>query len=250
MIKALIIDDEQSAHDALTHYLPSGQVEISGNAYNVEEGLNAIKNLTPDLVFLDIDMPDGTGFDLLSKIGNPNFILIFVTAHNEHAQTAIRLGALDYLTKPVAPAELMSALLRVQLKQFERIQLKQLEIVQETLQLIKQKQLPQRIALPTTEGIFYLPTLDILRFEALQNYTQIHLLDGTTKIASTNLKSYEDDLKPYKEFKRIHRSHMVNLLEVVKCKKGDNSSTTLSNGEMFPVSKKYRSNFFDALDNL
>ena len=249
-MKSIIIDDEQASHDDLLHVLDhqnETKVQVLDSAYSVAEGFASIQQHQPELIFLDIEMSDGTGFDLLKKIGRPDFQIIFVTAFNQYAQTAIRFGALDYLTKPVSPEELSASLIRAQLKKMERVQLKQLEIMQETLQILKRKESPRRISISTAEGVLFFPTSDIVRLEAMQNYTQFNFKSGQKVLASLNLKKFELDLKPFNDFMRIHKSHIVRIWEIVRFIKGEKSYVELSDGVVLPVSKNRRGELLERL---
>lgn len=243
-MKALLIDDEQDSHDVLSMLLRENHPEISikGNAYSVEEGVQLIERLEPELLFLDIEMPDGTGFDLLHRFDRPNFQIIFVTAFNQYAQTAIRLGALDYLTKPVDKLELKAALLKSQIKQLE-IQVAQLEIIRDTMSKVMDRQLPLRMSISTQKGVLYFPTADVIRLEAMQNFTELIVdQDKRRLIASVNLKKFEDDLRPYHQFMRVHRSYIVNLQKAIRLSKGDHFALEMKDGFLVPVGKKYREN--------
>ena len=242
-MKALIVDDEERSHIALEAVLKQHhpELELVAHGYDVEQGIELIGKHQPELLFLDIEMPDGTGFDLLSRIAKPQFHLIFVTAFNQYAQTAIRFGALDYLTKPVVAAELSNAILKARVKQIERIQLEQLEIIQETLRKLEQRQLPKRMGIATSKGVLFFPTNDIIRLEAMDNFTEFKLQDDHRRlIASHHLKKFELDLSPYLNFMRIHRSYLINLLHVKRLIKGERWFVEMTDGGMIPVAKRCR----------
>ncbi|HKK74684.1 MAG TPA: response regulator [Saprospiraceae bacterium] len=252
-MQAVIIDDEKDSHLTLGDKLKRQQpdIEIVAAAYNVEEGREIILRHQPQLVFLDIDMPDGTGLDLVRSLPERNFHLIFVTGHNQYAQTAIRLGALDYLLKPVDDLELGQAILRAKQAQLQQIQIEQLEIMQQTLQLLRQQQLPERMSIATNEGVLYFPTEKVIHLQAMQNFTEFHVAEQEQRlIASHHLKKYETDLQPYPTFMRIHKSHLINLRRVIRLIKGDKSYVELSNGKIVPVSRKHRSHLEKALERM
>lgn len=235
-MRTLIVDDDDRGHLALKDILAQHHPEIRviANGYSVKEGLELIGEHEPDLLFLDIEMPDGTGFDLLNEIRQPKFHIIFVTGFNQYAQTAIRFGALDYLTKPVSVTELSTALIKVRLRQVELIQLAQLEIMRETLRKLEARELPQRMSIATSQGVLYFSVTDIIRLEAMQNFTEFILqTDGRRLIASHNLKKFESDLKPYKNFMRIHKSYLANLLKVIRLIKGDKWKVEMADGKLF-----------------
>mgnify|MGYP006266348285 FL=1 len=242
-MRSLIIDDEPDSHLVLTDQLrrQHPNIKVVDNGYNVAEGKSLITTHRPDLVFLDIDMPDGTGFDLLQQLPERDFHLIFVTAFNQYAQTAIRMGALDYLLKPVDPLELKVAINRAQAQQLARIQLEQLQIMQDTLQQLTARQLPARMSIATAEGVLYFPAEQVIRLEAMQNFTEFKIQDDERRlIASHHLKKYETDLKPYPSFQRIHKSHLINVLQVTRFIRGEKAYVEMSDGSIVPVSRKYR----------
>ena len=227
-MKTLIVDDEQQSHTALTHLLHPAfpDVQIVANGFSVAEGLELSRLHQPDLVLLDVEMPDGTGFDLLQKIGTPTFHVVFVTAYNKYAETAFRFGALDFLTKPVDIALLGAAIDRVRLRQAERYTLEQLQIALETFQQAREKKLPQRLAVSSSKGLEMMTVADILYLDADLNYTDfyyLHLGKRNKVTASLNLKVYEQHFDPYAEFMKVHRSHIVNLMMVDRYLKADSA---------------------------
>lgn len=253
MLNAIIVDDEPASHGVLIDILKrvKPQVKVLGSAFKVSEGIELINRCSPDLLFLDIEMPDGTGFDLLKQINRPSFSVIFITAFNQFAQTAIRFGALDYLVKPVDKIELMAALERAQSRNLEFVQLRQLEILNETLSLLKAQKLPQKISIATSEGILYIKVKEIIRLKAMQNFTEFFLKNRSSRlIASLNMKKFEDAFKPYDSFLRIHKSHLVNLLEVERFIKGEKAYVEMSDGEILPVSKGNKLRVLSILEKL
>lgn len=252
-MKTLIIDDDERSHvvlrDLLVRHHP--EVEVVSAGYNVKEGVELVNSYRPELLFLDIQMPDGTGFDLLNAVPDPKFHLIFITGFDQYAQTAIRFGALDYLSKPVNPADLATAIIKVRLRQIERIQLAQLEIMQETLRKLEKRELPQRMSIATNQGVLYFPTIEVVRLEAMQNFTEFIIRsDSRRLIASHNLKKFELDLKPYAVFMRIHKSYLVNLLQITRLIKGEKSYVEMIDGVIVPVAKRYRQELENRLQNL
>lgn len=243
-MKVLIVDDEPGSHVVLREHLGTHfpELAILTSAYCVDEGLDLVKRFQPELLFLDIEMPDGTGFDLLKaseELGLLKFQVIFVTAHNQYAQTAIRCGALDYLLKPVSSTEVSTAVLKAKVKQLEYIQHAQMEIMRDTLLKLEKRELPIRMSISTLEGILYFATEQVIRLEAMQNFTEFIVADESRRlIASFNLKKYETDLKPFEVFMRVHRSHIVNLHKVVRFKKGDRYFLEMTDQTIIPVSKK------------
>jgi two-component system LytT family response regulator len=243
-MKTLIVDDERQSHEALIRLLhpANNDVEIVGHAYSVTEGLELARQKSPDLVFLDVEMPDGTGFDLLEKSGSPAFHVVFVTAYNKYAETAFRFGALDFLTKPLDSSLLNQAIDRVRQRQAEKYTLEQLQIALETFHRGREKKLPRRIAVSTSRGLEMMTVEDILYLDADLNYTDIHFLHLGKKnkvTASLHLKVYEEHFEPYPEFMKVHRSHIVNLMLVDRYLKGD-SALVMRDGSMVPVARAHK----------
>lgn len=243
-MKSIIVDDERQSHEALVRLLQlaHGDVEIVGNGYSVAEGLDLAQRHRPELVFLDVEMADGTGFDLLEKIGSPAFYVVFITAYNKYAETAFRFGALDFLTKPLDSDLLRIALDRVRQRQSEKYTLEQLQIALETFHRAREKKLPQRIAVSSSRGLEMITVADILYLNAELNYTDFHYLHLGKKnriTASLNLKVYEEHFEPYPEFMKVHRSHIVNLMMVDRYLKGD-CALVMRDGVVVPVARGYR----------
>ncbi len=253
-MRTLIIDDEKQSHEALARLLaPSqGDVEIVGNAYCVADGLKLAQQCQPELVFLDVEMPDGTGFELLERMGNPAFHVVFITAYNKYAETAFRFGALDFLTKPLNAELLNETLDRFRKRQAEKYTLEQLQIALETFHQGKSKKMPQRLAVSSSKGLEMMTVSDILYLNADLNYTDFYFLNLGKRqkvTASLNLKVYEEHFEPYPEFMRVHRSHIVNLMMVDRYLKAE-SALVMRDGEMVPVARGYRDVLEDRLGDL
>jgi len=210
MLKILLIDDEERATDALRlmieKFIPeTGQVFACNDARYAAE---AIHMHQPDLLFLDIRMPHLSGFDILNKVPNKKFKVIFTTAYNEYAIQAIRFSAFDYLLKPVDIEELIQCVKRF--LQSDEDYSQQQALLNNIMYNIQAKGNQQfRLALPTKEGVHYLLPADIIRCEAVGNYTRFHIAGNKQIIISRTLGEYEELLSPY-HFVRTHRSHLVN----------------------------------------
>ncbi len=241
-MKTIIIDDDPWSHKVITTLLTRSHpdVVIVGNGFAVKEGITLIRQHRPELVFLDIELPDGLGFDVLKPFEDPSFALIFITAHDHYARTAIGFGALEYLLKPISSAEFGEAMIRAERRLAKRSIAEQLKILQEAFEKLSQQQLPSRIGIPTSTGIEYRLVEHIIRLEAQQNYTQFFFDKErpSTTLASINIGEYELQFKPYKEFMRVHRSHLVNLLFVDRFSKSDGGHLILRNGDVISVAKK------------
>ena len=243
ILNAIIVDDEEQSHKALGLLLEKQHpaVHIFGHAYSIEEAVTLIADREPDLVFLDIQLPDGLGFDLLAKIGKPSFEVIFITAYDKYALSAIKFGALDYLLKPIATEELEEALQKAQQRKQARKSELQFQLAMEAFQKFQQRELPSRLAISTSDGILYKKVKDIIRLEAQQNYTEFVLTSDSKKVlASVNIGEYEEQFEPYRELMRVHRSHLVNLYFVDKFVKADGGYLQLQDGTKISVSRMYR----------
>jgi two-component system, LytTR family, response regulator len=210
MVKALLIDDEERATDALRlmieKFIPEiSQVAVCNDARNAAE---MIHHFQPSLVFLDVRMPHLTGFDILNQVQAKQFKVIFTTAYNEFAVKAIRFSAFDYLLKPIDVEELIAAVKRF-LQSSENYTQQQalLQNIMYNMQVPGQDEL--RLALPTREGVHFITANEIIRCEALGNYTKFYTLNNKQFIISKTLGEYEELLAPY-GFIRTHKSHLVN----------------------------------------
>ena len=209
MLKALIVDDEPKARDVLAELVRQYVPEVIDlrEAGSPGDALLLMERYKPDLLFLDIVMPQMNGFDLLNRLGERTFGLIFTTAHEQYAIQAIRFSALDFLLKPVDPDELRQAVDRF----LEKRALNPREQLQNMLYNLEAG--PKngfRLAIPTTEGVFFYPIQEIIRCEASSNYTRFYLTQKRTFITSKTLKEYDEILTPH-GFIRVHKSHLVNI---------------------------------------
>ncbi|MCB0587642.1 MAG: response regulator transcription factor [Phaeodactylibacter sp.] len=252
-MNAIIVDDELQSRQVLRELLARNHPEviIVADGENVEEGCQLIRKYGPELVFLDIEMPDGLGFDLLEQMGEYQFQVIFITAHNEYAITAIKFGALDYLLKPVSEEELATALQKAHRKTKEKISEDQIQILLETLRNFEERKLPTRIAISTSEGILYKQVKDIVRLQAQQNYTEFSIMDHARKIlASLNIGEYVEQFERYREFMKVHRSHLVNLHFVDRFVRADGGYLVMQDGTQVSVSRAYRDELLDRLEHI
>lgn len=237
MIKALILDDEVKARNVLSHYLESFVPQVSEirQADSVDAAIALLQEYTPDIVFLDVEMPHKNGFQFLIEITNPSFDVIFTTAYNQYAIQAIRFSALDYLLKPVDPDELQGAVQRhVEKKEVTHQQ----KILYENLveNITKKEVKDFKIAVPSAEGFYFFMIEDILRLEADRSYTHIHLINKRPFIASKTLKHFEEMLEEF-NFIRTHKSHLVNPRHITRLS-NDNEFVLLSDGSKVEVSRR------------
>lgn len=248
-IKTIIIEDEANSRKALENmllfYCPD--IEIAGHAASVKEGVSLIKKKSPELIFLDVNLPDGTGFDLVKKIKNKNFKLVFITAFDKYALKAIKLSALDYLLKPVKPDELRHAVSKVQqvLEQEEQINLQ----IETCIDNLNNESQDKKIILNTNENIFVVEINKLIHCEANENYTNVYIKDKNKIVISKTLKEFEEMLSVYGFF-RVHQSHLINLQYVDYYEKKGRGCVQLKNGESIPVSQRRKKIFFNALKSI
>ena len=235
MIKTIIIDDEKSAVDNLSILLSDycNNINVIGTANSIEEGAVLIQSKNPDLVFLDIEMPFGTGFDLLSSLETINFQVIFVTAYNQYALQAIKCNALDYILKPIDIDELIVAVKKVETPLKQDLRLDSL------LSSLKHTTSPQKIALADDGGYTMVDVENIIRCEASINYTIFYLENNKKITVSKTLKEFEEIL-PTDKFIRVHQSHLVNLGKIVKYFKTDGGYILMSDNKTVTVSRRKR----------
>lgn len=245
IVNAILIDDEQNNLDnissLISKYCP--QVKIIATANNAEEGKQAILKHYPDLVFLDIQMPGKTGFELLQELDNYDFEVIFITAFDQYAIQAIRFSAVDYLLKPVDPEELKKAVDRVVEKQSQKRQNLQLENL---LQVLQNQKNTHRVALATLKEIRFVKPQDITHCEASNNYTFFYLNNGEKLTVSKPIYEYEELLSPY-QFIRTHQSYLVNIQYIKSWVKEDGGYLLLETGQQIPVSRNKKEAVMDAI---
>ncbi|MCE2614102.1 LytTR family DNA-binding domain-containing protein [Flavobacteriaceae bacterium D16] len=236
-LKALIIEDEANSRDILRNFLERycPEVALSGEADNIEAGLELIQSAKPDVVFLDVEMPYGNAFDLLEQLEVRNFETVFVTAYNAYAMEALNNHAAYYLMKPINIEELIKAVTYVkEIK--EKEQFLEKRVLKSRIQKAEGK-----ITLPQQDGFKVLDIADIIYCKADDNYTEIFLKDKKYLVSKT-LKYFEDALKDF-SFARIHKSYLVNVNEVLQYKKGKGGSVVVSNGKELMVSASKKRQF-------
>ncbi|HNW52164.1 MAG TPA: LytTR family DNA-binding domain-containing protein [Prolixibacteraceae bacterium] len=245
MIRTVLIDDEVECRMAtrlmILKYCP--ELEIVGEADGVSSGLEAIERLNPDLVMLDIQMQDGTGFEFIVKLEHIPFSVIFITSYDQFALKAFQYSALDYLLKPLEAEMLIRAVHKATHAHLQQMVKKQVE-----LHLLSQKS-KQRLALPTLEGLEFINMDEIVYCESDSNYTTFHLNYNRKLMVSKTMKEYEE-LFPEETFMRIHKSYIVNLLFVSKYLKGDGGDVVLSDGTLLPVARLRKERLLDRLKML
>jgi len=233
-ITALIVDDEEVSRLTLSNFIGkyTPEVEVIGEAENIQQAKALILQHKPQLVFLDVEMPYGNAFDLIESLDEINFQTIFVTAYSHYAIKALNFSASYYLLKPIDIDELIVAVQKVKETLNDLSSKIQTEIL---LQNIKAENGKQRLVLPVLDGFEVVKTHDIILCKADGNYTEFYFADGKKKVVSKNLKFFEALLCEY-HFLRIHKSYLVNVDEIVAYHKGKGGMVTLSNGQEVEVS--------------
>jgi two-component system LytT family response regulator len=239
-IKSLIIDDDPFIHDLLLDklhfHLP--EVLIANDAYSGEEGLKMIQTYQPDLIFLDVEMTDMTGFEMLRRVPEITFQTIFITSYSHYAIKAIRFNALDYLVKPIDLEELKEAIQRYKSSNDKSKNPETLQHALENMRAISPSE--QTILLRTSEGEVRILLKDIIRLEGERNYTVIYLLNKKKKIVSKTLSEFEELLSE-KGFFRCHKSNIVNIIHIHKIL--DWSYLTLSDATEIQISRRKKATF-------
>jgi two-component system LytT family response regulator len=248
MLKTLIIDDEQHVRQSLSYLLgkvcPS--VKMVGEADSVATGLQAIRAKLPELVLLDIQLGDGTGFDLLRHFDNIDFRVIFITAYEKYAIEAFGFSAIDYILKPVNPEKLAEAVNRAQQLVQQSFTL-QLSVLKENLE---KKDLKERkIILRNQENIYLLDVGSIIHCESDGCYTTFETSEGEKIMVSNQLKEY-DDLLTESGFFRAHRSHLINLKHIRRFEKQEGGYLIMTNNIRVPVSAARRERLLELFDEL
>lgn len=226
----------------IQNYCP--EVQVVALCKDADEGIEAVQKHSPHLVFLDIEMPRKSGFEVLLHFPNPSFDVIFTTAYDQFAIKAFKFSALDYLLKPIDADDLIAAVHRFQQKQRHYQFEKQLEIL---LQQYKQPQLsPGKLAFATQEGIVFVRPENIVRCESCSNYTTLYFIDKSKLIISKTLKEVEDLLQAY-GFLRVHHSHLISLQQVSRYVKADGGYIEMSDAAQVPVSRQRKEYILDIL---
>jgi len=244
-MKAIIIEDEQQAVTALKQELKVNcpEIEIIGQASKIKEAAKLILQSQPDIVFLDIQLKDGTGFEVLEIIGNYNFKVIFTTAYSKYAIQAIKISALDYLLKPIDSDQLIQAVQKAKMQDLSNVK-SQIESIVQNQDL---NPLRKKIALPTSKGISLYEVINIIRIQSEGNYSGIYLTNGKRLVAAKTLKEFEEMLLN-NGFLRIHHSHIINLHHLQSYMNKDGGYVILTNKETFPVSKRKKADLLKVLN--
>lgn len=248
MMKAIIVDDEKASRDTMVGLLSRycNNIEVIGQAEGYANGLEVIRANKPDIVFLDIQMPDGSGFKLLEDLGEIHFEVIFTTAYDQYAIKAIKYSALDYLLKPVIPDDLINAVNKAEQKKNLGQMSQNIKIL---LENISQQNEPRKIVLSTAEKMHIVDINDIIRCESDDYYTRFFFKEGKPLLISKTLKENEE-LLGEKFFIRPHKSHLVNIKYIKGFLKNDGGYIEMSDGTKVPVSRRKREFVINTLNHL
>jgi len=248
-LRSVIIDDEETGIETLRLMIEKyvgDDVKVVAETTSPKQAIELIENYLPEIVFLDISMPEMNGFELLEKLAWKNFNLIFTTAHQEHGLKALKLNAVDYLLKPVDNEDLCLAIAKIK-KQIELKKNNSEKFEYSSLNKIDQFY-SDKMAVNTKEGIEYIDPLDIVYFESRSNYSLIYLNSGKTLLTPKALKDFEAQLcNSGLQFIRVHNSYIINLHKVLRYTK-DDDTIVMTGNQKIPLSKSRREDFLKWLD--
>ena len=235
MIRTIVIDDENKARETIVNMLDMycKDVEVVAEAHDVQSGYDAIRKHAPELVLLDIKMPDGTGFDLLRKFLNFDFQVIFITAYEEFAIRAFKFSALDYLLKPIGPDELIGAVQKAQDKLNSDNLTVKIRTLFENIDHLSNRE--KKIVLKTSSNVHVINLYEIIRCQSDKNYTHFYTSEGDKIVVSKTLKEYDELLRSYGFF-RVHQSHLINLSYVKRFEKSEGGYLVMKDNSKVPVS--------------
>lgn len=245
MLKAIIIDDEQSCIETLQLMLNKKfalQVEVVAATATPSQGIQLIQEYEPDILFLDVEMPEMTGIELLQSLSHINFNVIFTTAHQHYALQAIKLNALDYLTKPISLEELSTAIHKCITKQKQEGN----SLIHNFLNQLKGNAV-KRIAIPTGTTTQFIPVNEIVRIESASNYSILHFINRPKQTVTRTLKDLEEQLTPH-NFLRVHHSHLVNLEHVIGFKNQDSGYIIMHGNEVIEISRRKKQEVMERLN--
>ncbi len=248
-MKVLIIDNEAPIRAGLRLQLETYCPEMDAlqEATGIASGLLAIDNFQPDIVFLDVEMDDGTGFDLLKKSGSYNFQLIFITAHNKYAVDAFRFSAIDFLLKPIDTDDLLISLEKA-ISNLKNKNLKeQIQVLNESMNAISMEH--KKIVLKDKDSIYFIKVNDIIRCHAEGPYTEFFTSTGQKITISKTLKEYEEMLEPF-GFIRAHHSHLINIRKIIRFDKTDGCNLIMENNDEVPVSQRKKEHLLEMIAGL
>ena len=245
-MKALVVDNEKNIRttivDLITAFCP--QITSIVEADGVVSGLKKIHELEPDIVFTDVEMDDGTGMEMLSKLSEIKFQVIFITAHNKYAIDAFRFSAIDFLTKPINPDELAKSVQKAENNIKNKLFLEQVAVMNEK----NVSKVEKKIVLKELDAIHVIKVKDLICCEASGIYTTFYIDNNKQIVVSKNLKEYEEILEPY-EFLRVHNSFLINANKIEKFEKNDGGFLIMEGGQRVPVSQRKKDVVISFLKN-
>jgi two-component system, LytTR family, response regulator len=246
MIKAIIIDDEKNGAEVLQILLTQNcpNIDIISVNYTPETGIKNILDLKPDLIFLDIEMPTATGFDVIAATKEIDYEIIFTTAYEHYAIKALKANAVDYLLKPIDVDELIKAVETAKRK----IESKQSQDYQHHLSILLEKLsiTSKKVAIPSSDGVMLVASDEISHLASDSNYTNVYLKTGKKMMISKTLKSMEEQLK-HLHFIRVHSAHLVNVNEIDRYIRGDGGHVILKDNTSIPVSRSHKQDLLNFL---
>ena len=238
--KTIIVDDEYKLREVMAMELDEAcpELDIIGSVGNIDDAYELIKKQNPQIVFLDIAMPGGSGFDLLLRFEQIDFEVIFATGFNDYAIDALKVSAVDYLLKPIRTTELQAAVEKAKVRIQDRQKIERYHHLLHNINHIGEQ--ATKIALPGLEAYQYVTIHDIIRCEGWDRYTRIHLKDGTILVSSYSIGIFKNMLESY-DFYAVHRSHLINTQWMDNYRK--EGIAILLDGTEIPVSRRRREDF-------
>ena len=243
-ITALIIEDDPFSYETFRDVLDSleSDIEVVDHCTTVKSSVAKIRKYSPELIFLDVELADGSGFDVLKEVGTFEAEIIVTTSNDKYALQAIKHSALDYLIKPISAADLKNALKKVGKKIQKKEKVKEETVVKSNTG----SKAMNRLAVPTSDGLIFLQIADIIRLESDRNYTDFFLVNNKKVLVTKSLKEYEQLLDEF-NFVRIHHSHVINLNQLIKYVKGEGGYVIMSDNSKVDVSRRKKEEFLDRL---
>ncbi len=249
MINAIIIDDEVNGAESLQLMLAKyckNEVNIESVCNSAKEGYEKIREINPDLVFLDIQMPHMNGFELLAQLPSRNFQVIFTTAFDDYAIQAFKVNAIDYLLKPIDPQDLIQSVQKAMLRIGTNTLLG--ENIDKLIKGLKHQQFQlKKLAIPAADGVTFVELDEIPKIEADSNYTTVYTINNKKYIVAKTLKEYEELLADY-NFLRVHSSTLINLKHVDKYVRGDGGFVIMKDGSQVEVSRRKKHELVEKLN--